>query len=849
MFRKALPLLLISVSFFIAPLVIAQTDKQLKSPEEFLGYKIGSRYTPHWKIVNYFTQVAAGNPGLMKLEKYGETNEGRPLLLAMISSPENMRNLEQVRMNNLRLANLSKDKAAATEENAPAIVWLSYNVHGNETSSSEAAMLTLYALINPAETKTKDWLKNTVVIIDPCLNPDGRDRYVNWFNSVVGKNMDPLRVAREHREPWPGGRTNHYNFDLNRDWAWQSQVESQQRIKMYNQWMPQVHVDYHEQGINEPYYFAPAAEPFHEVITPWQREFQTTIGKNHAKYFDKNGWLYFTKIRFDLFYPSYGDTYPLYNGSIGMTYEQAGIGAGLGVINEDGDTLTLADRAEHHFTTSLSTVEIASLNAGRLVKEFHNYFNTAVTSGAGEYKTFIIKNEGKNNQRIEKLAQLLDRTGIQYSTGSGTTGKGYNYFSGKEETFTAGNADIVINVQQPRAALAKVLFEPRSKLSDSVTYDITAWSLPYVYGVNAFATKDKIAGGGAWTMPAPVNNAETAYGFVIPWNGVKTAKAVGHLLQKGILLRFSEQAFEVNGNKFERGAVLVLKTSNTKFGKNLWSVVKEVANADNILLYPVSSGFVDKGVDFGSDMVHPLKAPKVALLTGDGVGSNAAGEIWHFFEQQLDYPLTLINAADFGRVDWHDIDVLIMPDGNYKFLSSKGDLENFKAWISKGGRVVALEGAVAQLAKAEMGIKQKKGEEDEKKDKDKVPGYEALKSYEVRERESVSGITPGSIWRVQLDNSHPLAFGYPDYYYTLKQDDIMYEFLKDGWNVGVIKKENQVAGFVGASLQPKLKDGLLFGVQQMGNGSISYLADDVLFRSFWENGKLMLCNAVFLVGQ
>ena len=225
---------------------------QLKSPEEFLGYKIGSRYTPHFKVVNYYNHVAANSH--INLERYGETNEGRPLLLAFISSPENMKNLENIRINNLRLANLSKDNTVAIEENTPAIVWLSYNVHGNETSSSEAAMLTLFALVDPSNTKTKEWLKNTVVIIDPCLNPDGRDRYVNWFNSVVGKEMDPKRMAREHREPWPGGRTNHYNFDLNRDWVWQTQLESKQRVKMYNKWMPQVHVDYHEQGYNNPYY-------------------------------------------------------------------------------------------------------------------------------------------------------------------------------------------------------------------------------------------------------------------------------------------------------------------------------------------------------------------------------------------------------------------------------------------------------------------------------------------------------------------------------------------------------------------------------------------------------------------
>lgn len=835
---------------FVAVLFVLVSTAQLKSPEEFLGYKVGTRYTPHYKIVNYFNHVAANAPSMMKLQQYGETNEGRPLLLAFVSSADNMKNLEQVRMNNIRLANLARDRAAAIEENAPAIVWLSYNVHGNETSSSEAAMLTVYELVNPAVARTKEWLKNTVVIIDPCLNPDGRDRYVNWFNSVVGKNFNPQRIAREHREPWPGGRTNHYNFDLNRDWAWQTQVESQQRIKMYNQWMPHVHVDYHEQGINEPYYFAPAAEPLHEVITPWQREFQTTIGKNNAKYFDQNGWLYFTKERFDLLYPSYGDTYPTYNGSIGMTYEQGGIGAGLGVINEDDDTLTLVDRAQHHFTTSLSTVEISSLNAAKLVKEFRKFFNDAVSTGFGEHKTYVVKYDAKNQERIEKLTELLDKNGIQYTAGSGAAGKGLNYFTGKEEAFTAGANDIVISAVQPRSAMVKVLFEPKSKLSDSITYDITAWSLPYAYGLNAYASKEKIAGAGAYSNKTKASNPETSYGYVIPWSGVKAAKLVGHLLQKGILLRYAEQPFELNGNKFDRGAIIVLRTANQKFGNNLWKIVRETANADGVQLYPVSSGFVDKGFDFGSDMVHPMRAPRVAMLTGEGVGSNAAGEIWNFFDEQLDYPVTLINSNDAGRANWNDIDVLIMPDGNYRFLSNKDELEMFKAWINKGGRVVALESAVGQLAKAELGIKQKKAEEADKKDKEKTESYDALKEYQRRERDAISGYTPGSIWKVKMDNSHPLAFGYPDFYYTLKMDDIIYEFIKEGgWNVGVIKKENQVSGFVGAGLQPKLKDGLLFGVYEMGGGSISYITDNVMFRQFWENGKLMFCNAVFLVGQ
>ncbi len=313
-------------SLFLSAQAVAQS---IPSPEQFLGYPLGSKFTPHHHIIQYFEALAKARPDMMKLYQYGKTYEGRPLMVAYISQPENIARLDAIKANNLRLAGLAKDKMAA-QTDMPAIVWLSYNVHGSEPSSSEAALKTIFALLDPANAKTKTWLTNTVVILDPCINPDGRDRYVNWFNSVASVIPNPEPASREHQEPWPGGRTNHYNFDLNRDWAWQSQAESQQRIKLYNEWLPQVHVDFHEQGYNEPYYFAPAAEPYHEVITPWQRDFQVLIGKNNAKYFDANGWLYFTKERFDLFYPSYGDTYPTYNGAIGMTFEQGGIRGGLG---------------------------------------------------------------------------------------------------------------------------------------------------------------------------------------------------------------------------------------------------------------------------------------------------------------------------------------------------------------------------------------------------------------------------------------------------------------------------------------------------------------------------------------
>ncbi|OQP62357.1 zinc carboxypeptidase [Niastella vici] len=836
----------VALLLFISSLALAQ----VKSPDQFLGYKLGTRYTPHYNIVNYCKQVAEAAPGMVKLEQYGATNEGRPLLLLMVTSPTNMARLEAIRLNNLHLAGMTDDKTAP-DEKGPAIVWLSYNVHGNETSSSEAAMLTLYELVNPSNTKTKDWLQNTVVIIDPCINPDGRDRYVNWFNSVVGIQPNPQPFTREHSEPWPGGRPNHYYFDLNRDWAWQTQVETQQRVEQYNRWLPQVHVDYHEQYYNNPYYFAPAAEPYHEVITTWQREFQTIIGRNNAKYFDQNGWLFFTKERFDLFYPSYGDTYPLYKGAIGMTYEQGGHSrGGAAVINHDGDTLTLWDRLYHHFTTGMSTIEATAQNATKLVQEFKKYYDKARTAPPGEFKAYVIKaDEGK---KISRLKQLLDRNAIKWFDAEETSYTGINYFTGKAETIKANDHDVVINANQPNANLLKVLFERNSRLSDSVTYDITAWSVPFVYGLTTYGISNYVKSGlntkakslsGITTQSAPV-------AWIVRWNGLNSVQFLSAILQKKVKVRYAEQPFKANGNDFDKGTLIITRTSNQSLGTSLAGIISDAARGAEIDFTEVSSSFVDKGFDFGSEKVHVMKAPKVGLLAGDGVSSLGMGEVWHFFDKQIGYPLNVIWANDLSKNSLRELDVLILPDGNYKFLADRLMNDALKDWVTNGGRLIALESAVAQLAVSDWGIKIKKSDDDKDKPDDKKEDYGLLRRYENRERDFIPGANPGSIFKVELDNSHPLAFGYDDAYYTLKQDNTIYDFFKDmGWNVGVIKKDNQVAGFVGSKLKDKLKDGLLFGVQDMGQGSVVYLADDPLFRSFWENGKLLFSNAVFMVGQ
>lgn len=823
--------------FALSSGLFAQT---LQSPEQYLGYPIGSRYTRHHKVVEYFKAVAQASADMVTIEKYGETNEGRELMMAFIASPENLKKLDAIRMNNLRLAGLSRDKMAAVTDNAPAIVWLSYNVHGNETSSSEAAMLTLYALVDPKNTETKEWLKNTVVVIDPCINPDGRDRYVNWFNSVVGKNYNPDPASREHAEPWPGGRTNHYNFDLNRDWAWQTQVETRQRIKKYNQWMPQVHVDFHEQGFNEPYYFAPAANPYHEVITQWQRDFQGLIGKNNASYFDKNGWLFFTKERFDLLYPSYGDTYPIYNGAIGMTFEQGGgPRGGLGVINEDKDTLTLLDRATHHYTTGLSTIETASKNKKKLVEEFKKYFDDGKAGKTGEYKTYVLTS-GNENQ-IKAVADLLNQNGIEHGSVVNQVFKGYNYNTGKEETYSDEGYHIAISAYQPRSVMAKVLLEPKTVVTDSNTYDITAWSVPYAYGVKGYAVKEKLELNYAKPLMAALYEVKASYGVLIPYQSFSAAKVLAHLVKNNIKVRFAEKPFTYLGKNYDRGTLIVLKTSNPA---NWNAVANEACTKFSVQPVAVETGFMEKGADFGSPDVRIISSqPKVAMLSGEQTSSGGAGEVWHFFEKQLDYPITLINAVDLARVNLKNYQVLIIPDGNYRNLGDKAITDKLKDFVRMGGKLIAIDNAVAIMAGADWGIKLK---EDKNEDKSE---YASVKKYGDRESQFLTNSIPGAIYKLELDNTHPLAFGYPDYYFTLKQDGGVFEFLKDGWNVGVMKKDAYVTGFTGNKLKAKLKDGVVMGAQEMGAGSVVYFTEDPLFRNFWENGKLLFSNAVFLVGQ
>jgi hypothetical protein len=727
-------------------------------------------------------------------------------------------------------------------------------VHGNESVSSEAVMQVMYDVLNTGNQQTQSWLSNTLLIVDPCENPDGRERYVQWYKQTAGQPANPSPHAWEHQEPWPGGRPNHYLFDLNRDWAWQTQKETKARIVLYNQWLPQLHADFHEMGVEAPYYFSPAARPFHQDITPWQRQFQDIIGENNRKYFDANNWLYFTRERYDLFYPSYGDTWPTFNGAIGMTYEQGGSGrAGLAIARETGDTLTLVQRAAHHHTASLATIEAISTRSAQAVQEFEKYYTNARQKPIGDYKSYVIKG-GDDPAKLKPVADYLKNQDIAFSYASkGSSAKGYSYSTGKSASVNIQENDILISAYQPKSTLLKVLFEPNPVLEDSLTYDITSWAVPYAFGVEAYALNSRLADGNKEPKITPVAAGPAIskpYAYIARWQTATDLQFLASLLDKKIKARYSETPFEVNGQTYQPGTLVITRTGNEAMGDKFDQVVTEQAKQLGIALTPVSTGFVTKGSDFGSYSVRAVKAPKVAVLAGEGISSSAFGEVWHYFEQQIHYPITVIRTGYFNAAPLSQFDVLILPAGNYNSMFNDRTVNTLKDWVRAGGKLIAMESAAAFLAgKPDIALAKKKPvPAAAMKDKLASP-YDTLPAYGNREREQINEEVLGSVYRVTLDKTHPLAFGYNGTYFALLREAPGYEFLKTGWNVGILKKDGYISGYVGKKAKPNLQDALILGVQDLGKGQIVYMADNPLFRGFWQSGKLLFGNAVFLVGN
>jgi hypothetical protein len=821
---------------------VAALNQQVKSPEEYLGYELGSTFTYHHQVTGYFRHVADNSPYAEYLV-YGRSYEGRELGVCFVSSPENLKNLEAIRKSNLARTGITKDSSGGTQ--IP-IIWMSYNVHGNESVGMEAALQTIYTLVEKKEAGVDEWLKTCIIILDPCSNPDGRERYTTLFRNLQPMIKNPDPNSWERSQGWPGSRSNHYFFDLNRDWAWQTQIETRQRIELYNRFMPHVHADFHEMGSSSNFFFAPGADPWHEIITPWQREFHKLMGKGNADLFDKEFRLYYTKESFDLFCPSFGDTWPLFNGAMGFTYEQAGGGgAGVGIERSIGDTLTLAHRIEGHYLASMATIRVSYENRVKLIDGFNKYFETARTNPPFEYKSVIIKGTNESSS-VESLLELLDRNQIKYSY-AGNTGKkfkGFDYLNNVDGEVTIEKGDILISAYQPQGHYVKVLFEPDSKATDSLSYDLTAWALPYVYNLKSFALKDKVdAADGNVSFPAPVNNVseEKPYAYLVNWKGFDELRFLAELYKSNVRIRSAVKPFTIGTEKYAAGSLIVARGDNPHIPSTFDTLVRKAAGVAGIKLLTATTGMVDTGKDFGSGYSDVSKAPKIAMLGGEGTSAGSVGELWYFFEQELKYPVTVINATTFASADMADYNVLILTSGNYTRYK-----DPIMAFLQKGGKVLAIEGAsslfsaekttalgkAADLKAAELKAKEKKERSDDP---------ELLKAFGDERRHTISERSSGAIYKVKLDSTHPYTFGMGAEWFVMKRSAGL-PYLSSGSNIGYITTSEPVSGFAGYKYKEKIKNTLVIGSERIGRGEVVYIADNPYFRAYWKSGRILLGN-------
>jgi zinc carboxypeptidase len=701
----------------------ASYDPSVPTEQQVIGHDPGNRVTRPEDIVKYMEALAAARPHQMRVFDYGKTWEGRRLIYCAVSSEANIRRLDEIRGGMKQLADprkISDADAKRIMARMPAVLWLAYGVHGNEISSNDAAMLTAYHLVASRNDKLVDEiLANVLVILDPAQNPDGRARFVHNFEIAEGLKADPSQLAAEHNEPWPGGRTNHYYFDLNRDWFAMSQPETQGRIKAVLDWFPLAYVDLHEMGSNGTYYFAPEANPFNPYITRTQRDSLEWFGKNNAKWFDRYGFSYFTREAYDEFYPGYGASWPLFHGSIGMTYEQAST-RGLEVRRSDGKIVQYRDTVRDHFVASISSSETALRNKDRLLDNFYQYRKAAAADGATDaVREYILPHEG-NISNVDKLAASLAFQGVEVKRATST-------FQNAGKEYPAGT--YVISMAQPARRLARTLLDAqvsmesdflkgeehrRENRQPSEMYDVTAWSLPMQYCVSAVSSGDVSKGSFEAVKPGElppgkVIGAKPDVAYLVPWGVSAAARFLTAGLQEDLKILTTDKVFKLAGRTYPAGS-LILKVKDN--APDLAEKVERIAKSSGAEVYATDTGWVDEGVNFGSSRVFGVPRAVVALAWDRPTAPASAGAARFILERQYGYPVSAVRTDQLAG-DLSQFQVIILPDtggggplggGSYDTVLGANGARRLNDWVQAGGTLIGLGGAVAYLADPRTGL-------------------------------------------------------------------------------------------------------------------------------------------------
>ena len=692
----------------------AQYDSSIPTIRQVLGHEPGERIAPPEEIHRYFEALAKAAPERVRLYEYARSWEGRRLIYAVIASPDNIGRLDEIKASMQKLYDPRKtapEEARKLIETLPLVLNLSYGVHGNEISSPDSAMLTAYHLLAAKDDKlVQQFYRDTVLLIDPTQNPDGRNRFVQNYQVSAGIEPDPSPVSAERAEPWPGGRTNHYYFDMNRDWFAMTQPETIGRIHYLREWWPVVVVDLHEMGTDSSYFFAPGSEPFNPHVLKGQLDSSAMFGKNNAKWFDLFGYTYFTREVFDEFYPGYGSGWPWFYGGIGMTYENASV-RGLAARRSDGSLYIYRDSVRKHFVAAISTCETVSTNRRKLLEDFYNYQVTAIDEGKKEtIKEYILPRRG-DVSAVDKLAHLMAEQGIevnQAQTGIRSAGKEYP------------EGSYLIPLAQPRKRYVRSLLDKdvpltkefaaeqerrRKKNLPDEMYDVTGWSLPLLYNVECVGAEQAVQ-----TPAAPVAGPYAPRGsvsgvaklaYLIPWGTQAAGRFLTGALRAGLKVLSVNKQFTQNGRTYPSGTVVVLVKDN---GETVHGAVERLARASGAEAIATDTGWTEGGINFGSSNTFHLKAPVIAMLWDSPTFPASAGNTRYVLERQFNYPVTVVRSQLFSSADLNQFNVIILPDGRYGTLFSGALGERLQSWVHNGGTLIAIGGAMTALANLPNGM-------------------------------------------------------------------------------------------------------------------------------------------------
>ncbi len=816
-----------------------QYDKSIPTPEAYLGFQIGEWHVSHDQLVGYFQALDAASDR-MELVSYGRSHENRPLLTAIISSAENIKNKENIREKHLALSNANTAQSVDISS-LPLILWHGYTIHGNEASGNNAALLVAYYLVAGQSREVDQILRQTLILLDPCQNPDGVQRFSTWVNSHKSSHLVSDPQSREFSETWPGGRYNHYWFDMNRDWLLLVHPESRGRISMLHRWQPNVLTDHHEMGTNSTFYFHPGAPSSNNPNTPEENFILTEeLGKYHAHALDSIGSLYYTKYNFDDFYYGKGSTYPDALGAMGILFEQA---SSRGHLQESvNGPVSFPFTIRNQVNVSLSTQKGCLALRDRILQFKQRHHQLLLNKAASETTKGYIFTCSDRSRLDDFLGILLQHHVDVYTSDKEASINGNQYPAG---------ASYVVPIAQAQPILAKTIFEKVKNFKDSSFYDVSGWTLPLAYGlqydplsqvdvkekqrINSVPKKNGII----------IGQTTKAYAYLISAEQTNMYPAIYSLQSQGIQVRCALSDFELmqgkKAVKYQKGTAIVHTSNQTLTDSALDALMHETAEKYHLTIEVTSTGNSTSTLTIGHPLVQAMKMPSVAAIAGNGIQPQSAGEVWHHLDKNLSMPLTILEPGRWRSASIQRYNTLILPEGSYSSWND-ADIAKMKEWVQQGNTLICVGTACQWLAsKAIINLTIRKEEK-------KAAGSG---NYENAEKETDARVLAGSIFQTDIDLSHPLNFGLKSSKSAvMKTSSRVYEPTANAYATPAkYSPDFLLSGYLPKGSENTYKSGASTTVHGMGSGKIICFHDNPLFRGYWKTGERMFDNALFLSGM